>query len=205
MFLVVDNYDSFVYNLVRDMKELGMDVLVKRNDAITLEEIRELAPEGIVLSPGPGRPGDAGISTAIVQAFGGSIPILGVCLGHQAIAHALGAAVVKGTGPMHGKVSRLFHDGAGLFDGLDQGLAVTRYHSLVVDEDSLPKDLAITARSEDGVIMGLRHRTLPIEGVQFHPEAVLTEGGHGMMENFLLLSRRHRGFLRQGADERWMP
>ncbi len=199
MFLVVDNYDSFVYNLVRDLKELGKDVLVARNDRISLEEIASLEPEGIVISPGPKRPEDAGISMSIIDMFSGQIPILGVCLGHQAIARAFGAEIVKGARPMHGKLSMIDHDGEGVFAGLDSGLTVTRYHSLVVDEATLPECLEVTARSEDGAVMGIRHRLMSVEGIQFHSEAALTENGLDMMRNFTLLCSRYKNNIKESV------
>jgi anthranilate synthase component 2/para-aminobenzoate synthetase component 2 len=190
MFFMVDNYDSFVYNLSAYLQENGQEVLVRRADEVTLEEISHLQPKGIILSPGPKRPADATVSMDVLHAFGGIIPILGVCLGHQTIAHAFGAVVCKGKRPMHGKVTELLHDGTGIFAGLPSSYHVTRYHSLVVDEHTLPPALRVTARSLDGAVMGLAHRTMPIYGVQFHPEAVLTEYGHELLFNFQTICER---------------
>ena len=194
MVFVLDNYDSFTYNLVQYMGELGAEVVVRRNDEVTPEEIVAMRPERILLSPGPCTPQDAGILIPLIQHLAGlpqkeQIPLLGVCLGHQAIGEAFGGSVVRAEHLMHGKTSPVEHDGKGIFAGLATPLTCTRYHSLIVEEGSLPAELAVTARTgENGggsVIMGLRHRTLPIEGVQFHPESVLTEGGHQMIRNFL--------------------
>lgn len=184
MYFMIDNYDSFVYNLSAFMKENGQDILVRRADEVSLEEIRKLWPEGILISPGPGRPQDAVISQAALREFQGQIPILGVCLGHQLIGSMYGAKTRKGPQPMHGKITHIHHDGTGLFAGLPESYSVTRYHSLVVSEENFPSALRITAKSEDGVIMGLEHRYLPVYGVQFHPEAVLTEYGHELLANF---------------------
>jgi para-aminobenzoate synthetase component 2 len=184
--LVVDNYDSFVYNLVQYLGQLGADPEVRRNDDISLAEIEQMGPDGVVISPGPGTPADAGISVPLVKAFAGRFPILGVCLGHQAIGYAFGDEVVRATELLHGKTSPVHHDGRGLFAGLPGPLTVTRYHSLVVKRDTLGADLEVTAECDDGTVMGIRHRTLPVEGVQFHPEAVLTEGGHRLLANWLL-------------------
>jgi len=193
MVFVLDNYDSFTYNLVQYLGELGAEVVVRRNDELTPEEVEALKPERILLSPGPCTPHEAGILIPLIRHLANSprrIPILGVCLGHQAIGEAFGGKVVRARTLMHGKTSAVEHDGKGIFAGLPVPLTCTRYHSLIVEEESLPKELFVTARSigENGsepVIMGLRHRSLPIEGVQFHPESVLTEGGHQMIRNFL--------------------
>jgi len=194
MVFVLDNYDSFTYNLVQYLGELGAKVVVRRNDELTIEEVEALKPERILLSPGPCTPGEAGILVPLIRHMAGKAPILGVCLGHQAIGEAFGGTVVRAHQLMHGKTSNIDHDGKGVFAGLPTPLTCTRYHSLIVAEDSLPKDLKVTARTPEAngggaasgtVIMGLRHRTLPIEGVQFHPESVLTEGGHQMIRNFL--------------------
>jgi anthranilate synthase component 2 len=185
MILVLDNYDSFTYNLVQYLGELGAEVKVARNDALTVDEVQSMAPERIVISPGPGTPDDAGISLGLIERLGASVPILGVCLGHQAIGQAFGGRVVRARQVMHGKVSRIRHDGRGVFAGVPEGFTATRYHSLVVERTSLPQVLEVTAESEDGEIMGLRHAALAVEGVQFHPEALLTEHGHRMLENFL--------------------
>ncbi|HUX46131.1 MAG TPA: aminodeoxychorismate/anthranilate synthase component II [Terracidiphilus sp.] len=191
MVFVLDNYDSFTYNLVQYLGELGAKVEVRRNDELTVEEVEALKPERILLSPGPCTPGEAGILVPLIRHMAGKAPILGVCLGHQAIGEAFGGKVVRAHHLMHGKTSPVDHDGHGIFAGLPTPLTCTRYHSLIVAEDSLPRELAVTARTpeSDGgsVIMGLRHRSLPIEGVQFHPESVLTEGGHQMIRNFLAM------------------
>jgi len=183
--VVIDNYDSFVYILVQYLGELGADLHIHRHDEITVDEIRELAPDAILISPGPGTPDDAGISLRVIEELGPTIPVLGVCLGHQCIGQVFGGDVVRAPSVMHGKTSTVSHSGEGVFTGLDEALTVTRYHSLVVEPSSIPDVLEVTATSEDGVIMGLRHRTLPIEGVQFHPESVLTDSGHQMLKNFL--------------------
>ncbi len=193
MVFVLDNYDSFTYNLVQYLGELGAKVEVYRNDELTVEQVEALKPERILLSPGPCTPGEAGILVPLIRHMAGKVPILGVCLGHQAIGEAFGGQVVRARRLMHGKTSPVDHDGKGIFAGLATPLTCTRYHSLIVAEESLPADLEVTARTaengagtkKDSVIMGLRHRTLPIEGVQFHPESVLTEGGHQMIRNFL--------------------
>ena len=190
MFLMIDNYDSFVYNLVRYMEELGAKMLVRCHDEITLEEIETLAPEGILLSPGPKRPEDAGIMLEVIAHFQGKIPILGVCLGFQAIGQAFGGKTVKGERPMHGKLSLIHHDGQGIFAGVKNPLRVTRYHSLILDRSQLPSCFVISSETEDGVIMGIRHRRYKIEGVQFHPEAELSEAGHQLLENFIALCRK---------------
>jgi anthranilate synthase component 2 len=185
MLLMIDNYDSFTYNLVQYLGELGADVNVYRNDAITLEQIAAWQPEQIVISPGPCTPTEAGISVALIQRFAGQIPILGVCLGHQAIGQAFGGNVVRAGRVMHGKLSSVTHRGTGVFAGIRNPLTATRYHSLVIERSTLPACLEITAESEDGEIMGVRHRTLAVEGVQFHPEAILTEEGHALLSNFV--------------------
>ena len=185
MILMIDNYDSFTFNLVQYLGELGAEVKVVRNDEIGLEEVARLKPAQIVISPGPCTPSEAGISLGVIDRFAGGIPILGVCLGHQAIGQAFGGKVVKAARVMHGKVSSVRHDGKGVFSGVPEGFAATRYHSLAVERASLPACLEVTAQSEDGEIMGLRHRELAVEGVQFHPEALLTEHGHAMLKNFL--------------------
>jgi anthranilate synthase component 2 len=185
MLLMIDNYDSFTYNLVQYFGELGADVHVVRNDEVTLEDIERLAPERIVVSPGPCSPDEAGISLAAITHFAGKRPILGVCLGHQALGQAFGGKVVHAKTLMHGKVSPIEHAGRGVFAGLPRPFTATRYHSLAVERASLPDCLEVTAWTADGEIMGLRHRTLPVEGVQFHPESVLTEHGHRMLRNFL--------------------
>jgi len=185
MILVLDNYDSFTYNLVQYLGELGAEVKVVRNDELSVDEVEALAPERVVISPGPCTPNEAGISLALVSRLAGKVPILGVCLGHQAIGQAFGGRVVRARRVMHGKVSRIRHDGRGVFAGIADEFVATRYHSLVVERASLPAALLVSAQAEDGEIMGLRHRALAVEGVQFHPEALLTEHGHRMLENFL--------------------
>ncbi len=186
MIFVLDNYDSFTYNLVQYLGELGAEVRVGRNDALTVADIEALKPERIVLSPGPCTPQEAGISIPLVRHFAGKVPILGVCLGHQAIGAAFGGRIVRAPRLMHGKTSAVEHDGRTIFRGIRSPMTCTRYHSLIVSEDGLPEDLQISARSE-GLIMGLRHRNFPVEGVQFHPESVLTEDGMRLMANFLKL------------------
>ena len=183
--LVVDNYDSFVYNLVQYLGELGADPIVRRHDAVTLDEAAELAPDAVLVSPGPGRPEDAGVSVEMIRWAAGRIPVLGVCLGHQCIGVAWGARVERSPQVMHGKTSQIHHNGTGLFSGLSSPLEATRYHSLIVEESSLPDELEVVATSDDGLVMGLRHRDLEVEGVQFHPESILTEDGHGLLSNFL--------------------
>ncbi|ELN2736911.1 aminodeoxychorismate synthase component 2 [Pluralibacter gergoviae] len=185
MILLIDNYDSFTWNLYQYFCELGAEVLVRRNDEITLAEIADLAPAKIVISPGPCTPHEAGISLEVIRRWGGKTPILGVCLGHQAIAQALGGRVVRAAKVMHGKTSAITHTGKGVFRGLNNPLTVTRYHSLIVDPDTLPDVLEVTARSDSGEIMGLRHREWDLEGVQFHPESILSEQGHALLNNFL--------------------
>jgi anthranilate synthase component 2 len=185
MLLMIDNYDSFTYNLVQYLGELGADVRVYRNDAITLDEVEALAPAQIVVSPGPCTPSEAGISVPLIQRFAGKIPILGVCLGHQAIGQAFGGKIVRAQRVMHGKLSPVTHDGRGVFAGVPAPFAVTRYHSLAIQRDGVPAELEMTATADDGEIMGVRHRRLAVEGVQFHPEAILTEHGMRMLGNFL--------------------
>jgi anthranilate synthase component 2 len=185
MLLMIDNYDSFTYNLVQYLGELGADVQVYRNDALTLEQIDAWKPEKIVISPGPCTPSEAGICVPLIQRFGGKVPILGVCLGHQAIGQAFGGRIVRAARVMHGKLSAVTHRGEGVFEGLASPLTATRYHSLVIERASLPSCLEITAETEDGEIMGVRHRQFAIEGVQFHPEAILTQQGHELLANFL--------------------
>jgi len=185
MILLIDNYDSFTYNLYQYLCELGADVVVRRNDKITVQEVREMAPERIVISPGPCTPKDAGISIELITELAGEFPILGVCLGHQAIGAAFGGEVVRADVVMHGKTSQISHDGRGVLSGIPSPFTATRYHSLVVREDDLPEVLEIAARSEDGTIMAFRHREFDITGVQFHPESILTEGGHRLLANFI--------------------
>ena len=182
---MIDNYDSFTYNLVQYLGELGEDVRVFRNDAITLDEVAMLAPQAIVISPGPCTPKEAGVSVALIERFAGDIPILGVCLGHQAIGQAFGGRIVHAKRVMHGKTSPIQHEGKGVFAGLPNPLTATRYHSLVIERESVPECLEITAWTDDGEIMGVRHRDKPVEGVQFHPESILTEAGHDLLRNFI--------------------
>ena len=185
MLLMIDNYDSFTYNLVQYFGELGADVKVHRNDEITVEQIALLQPEQIVISPGPCSPAEAGISVATIKAFAGKIPLLGVCLGHQSIGAAFGGKIIHAKKLMHGKVSPVHHLDKGVFQGLPNPLTCTRYHSLAIERESLPDCLEVTAWTEDGEIMGVRHKTLAVEGVQFHPESILTERGHDLLRNFL--------------------
>lgn len=184
--LVIDSYDSFVYNLVQYLGEIGADPIVHRNDAVTVEEAVGLDPDGVLLSPGPGRPEAAGIIVESIGAFAARrVPVFGVCLGHQAIGHAYGAAVVRAPELMHGKTSEILHDGAGVFAGIESPLTATRYHSLVLDPSTVPDVLEVTATTADGMIMGVRHREVDVEGVQFHPESILTTAGHDLLRNFV--------------------
>ncbi len=184
--LVIDNYDSFVYNLVQYLGELGAEPVVHRHDQVTPAELEALAPDAVLVSPGPGRPEDAGVSNDAIRTFGErGVPVLGVCLGHQCIGQLYGGDVVRAPRVMHGKTSTISHDGAGVFAGLPDPITATRYHSLVVARSTVPADLVVSAESEDGLVMGLRHRELPVEGVQFHPESILTESGHALLRNFL--------------------
>ncbi|HOY71272.1 MAG TPA: aminodeoxychorismate/anthranilate synthase component II [Methylotenera sp.] len=185
MLLMIDNYDSFTYNLVQYFGELGQDVHVYRNDEISLDKIRELNPEKIVISPGPCTPNEAGISLALIHEFAGKIPLLGVCLGHQSIGQAFGGKIIKAKTLMHGKTSLIHHKNIGVFKGLPNPYTATRYHSLVIERETIPDCLEITAWTDDGEIMGVKHKTLAVEGVQFHPESILTEHGHDLLNNFL--------------------
>lgn len=190
MILMIDNYDSFTYNVVQYLAELGADVKVVRNDEITVEEVEALAPEKIVISPGPCTPNEAGVSLAVIEAFAGKVPLLGICLGHQAIGQAFGGDVIRAPQVMHGKTSPVFHADKGVFRGLNNPLQATRYHSLVIDRNTLPECLEVTAwtqndQGQPAEIMGVRHKTLAVEGVQFHPESILTEQGHELLNNFL--------------------
>ncbi|REE56405.1 para-aminobenzoate synthetase component 2 [Paenibacillus taihuensis] len=185
MILVIDNYDSFTYNLVQYLGELGEEIVVKRNDEIGLDEIAELAPDHILISPGPCSPNEAGISLALIERFKGVIPIFGVCLGHQSIGQAFGGEVVRAEKLMHGKTSQIIHDGRTIFEGIPSPYTATRYHSLIVKKETLPDCLEISAETEEGEIMGLRHKEYLIEGVQFHPESIITENGHKLLRNFL--------------------
>ncbi|MBF0523056.1 MAG: aminodeoxychorismate/anthranilate synthase component II [Candidatus Omnitrophica bacterium] len=188
MILMIDNYDSFTYNLVQYFGELGAELEVYRNDAITLEKIEQLKPKRIVISPGPGRPEDAGISVDLIKAFAGKIPILGVCLGHQAIGYAYHGNIIRAKSIMHGKTSLIHHNGKELFKGLKNPFEATRYHSLVIERKTLPDCLTVTAQTEDKEIMGVRHKTYPLWGVQFHPESILTQEGKKLLKNFMGLS-----------------
>jgi anthranilate synthase/aminodeoxychorismate synthase-like glutamine amidotransferase len=184
--VVIDNYDSFVYNLVQYLGELGAEPIVHRHDAVDLAGVRELEPDAVLVSPGPGRPEDAGVSNDVIRELGeAGVPVLGVCLGHQCIGQVYGGAIVRAPRVMHGKTSEITHDGRGVFAGVPSPFTATRYHSLVVDRESVPDVLEITAESEDGLVMGLRHMAHPIEGVQFHPESILTQSGHDLLRNFL--------------------
>jgi anthranilate synthase/aminodeoxychorismate synthase-like glutamine amidotransferase len=187
MLLVIDNYDSFTYNLVQFLGELGAEPVVRRNDQVTVAEIASGGYRGVVISPGPGVPQGAGVSLAAIRELGGKLPILGVCLGHQAIGEAFGGRIVRAPQPIHGKASRVKHDGRGIFAGVPEEIEVGRYHSLVIEPASCPQVLEVTATTADGIIMGVRHRTLPIEGVQFHPESVLTGSGMQILSNFVRL------------------
>lgn len=193
MYLMIDNYDSFVYNLTRYLEEMGEHVELVRNDRITLDRLESMVKEGtldgIILSPGPKSPADCGICKEILEGMAGRVPVLGICLGHQIIGHVFGAAVKKGKRPMHGKITPVFTDGTGLFSHLPRTYQVTRYHSLIVSDENFPEELQVNARDEDGTIMALSHRKLPIYGVQFHPEAVLTEYGHELLGNFTKICR----------------
>jgi anthranilate synthase component 2 len=185
MLLMIDNYDSFTYNLVQYFAELGADVVVHRNDEISVEQVAEINPDQLVISPGPCTPTEAGISVAAIQRFAGKIPILGVCLGHQSIGQAFGGKIIHAKQLMHGKTSQIHHHGNSVFTGLPSPFTATRYHSLVIERETMPDCLEITAWTDDGEIMGVRHKTLPVHGVQFHPESILTEHGHAMLKNFL--------------------
>jgi anthranilate synthase/aminodeoxychorismate synthase-like glutamine amidotransferase len=185
MVLVIDNYDSFTYNLVQYLGELGADVRVRRNDAVTVREIEAMAPDQIVISPGPGRPEDAGISVDVIRRFGPTTPILGVCLGHQAIGLVYGGRVCRAAAPMHGKTSTVVHDGKGVFRGITAPFPAGRYHSLVISPQDVPSELEVAARTDDGTVMAVRHRAYPVHGVQFHPESVLTDEGRTILRNFL--------------------
>jgi para-aminobenzoate synthetase component II len=187
MVIVIDNYDSFTYNLVQYLGELGEKVEVFRNDCVSISQMTELKPKQIIISPGPGVPGDAGVSIEVVKAFSGKVPVLGVCLGHQAIGEAFGGKIVRAKSLMHGKTSEICHDSRTIFSGLPYRFKATRYHSLVIDTDGMPSCLEVSATTPDGVVMGVRHLEYPVEGVQFHPESVMTEHGKQMLENFLKL------------------
>lgn len=189
MLLLIDNYDSFTYNLFHYLGELGADVRVERNDALTADQVLALKPQGVVLSPGPCTPNEAGVCLELIAKAGGQVPILGVCLGHQAIGQAYGGKVVRAPEPMHGKLSRVHHTGKSVFRGLNNDFNATRYHSLTIAPDSVPEELEVTATSDDGVIQGVMHRSHPVHGVQFHPESIASENGHALLANFLALTR----------------
>jgi anthranilate synthase/aminodeoxychorismate synthase-like glutamine amidotransferase len=189
MLLMIDNYDSFTYNLVQYFGELGENVKVVRNDEVTVGEIEGLGPERIVLSPGPCTPNEAGVSLELIHHFAGRLPLLGVCLGHQAIGQAYGGRIVRAREPMHGKLSRIHHNGRSVFRGLEDGFPATRYHSLVIERATVPGVLEITAETDDGIIMGVAHKTHPVHGVQFHPESIASAHGHALLQNFLRLAR----------------
>jgi len=193
MLLLIDNYDSFTYNLYQYLTELGAEIEVRRNDEATLEEIEAMQPDYIVVSPGPCTPNEAGLSCQIIETFGPRVPILGVCLGHQAIGQVYGGKVVRAPAPMHGKTSMMYHQGQGIFHNLPTPFEANRYHSLIVERKTLPAALEITAETADGIIMGLRHCTYPIEGVQFHPESILTPSGKDLLRNFLTMDAINRG------------
>ena len=199
MILLIDNYDSFTYNLYQYLCELGADVRVARNDKISLEEIEAMAPQGIVVSPGPGTPKEAGISGEVVARFGEKLPVLGVCLGHQTIGYTYGGVVEQAPEIMHGKTSMVYHDGKGLYEGLPNPFEAIRYHSLIVNPESLPEFLEVTSRTEDGIVMGVRHKNLPVEGVQFHPESIMTRVGHDLLRNYL--NRVKRWAEEKGAND----
>ena len=187
--LVIDNYDSFTYNLVHYVGELGAEPIVYRNDKLTLDDVEKLAPEAILLSPGPRTPSEAGICLGVIDRFSPATPILGVCLGHQAIGQAMGGDVIRAPELMHGKTSRIEHGGRGIFRGLNSGFEATRYHSLIVGRETLPESLVVTASTDDGLIMGLEHRDRPLHGVQFHPESIASENGHAILQNFMNIAR----------------
>jgi len=189
MLLLIDNYDSFTYNLVHYLGELGADVLVRRNDEISVAEALGMKIDGIVLSPGPCTPNEAGICLDLIREANGRVPILGVCLGHQAIGQAYGGRIVRAPAPMHGKLSRIYHTGKGVFRGLNNHFEATRYHSLTIAPESMPAELEVTATTDDGVIMGVMHKSLPVHGVQFHPESIASENGHALLQNFLTFAR----------------
>ena len=199
MILLIDNYDSFTYNLYQYLCELGADVVVVRNDQISLEEIEAMAPQGIVVSPGPRTPKEAGISAEVVARFGEKLPVLGVCLGHQTIGYTYGGVVEQAPEIMHGKTSMVYHDGKGLYEGLPNPFEAIRYHSLIVNPESLPEFLEVTSRTEDGIVMGVRHKSLPVEGVQFHPESIMTKVGHDLLRNYL--NRVKRWAEEKGAND----
>ncbi len=199
MILLIDNYDSFTYNLYQYLCELGAEVRVARNDEISLQEIEAMAPQGIVVSPGPCTPKEAGISGEVVARFGEKLPVLGVCLGHQTIGYTYGGTVEQAPEIMHGKTSMVYHDGKGLYEGLPNPFEAIRYHSLIVNPESLPESLEVTSRTEDGIVMGVRHKSLPVEGVQFHPESIMTRVGHDLLRNYL--NRVKRWAEEKGAND----
>lgn len=192
MLLMIDNYDSFVYNLVRYFEELGEEIIVYRNDKISIEEIKVMDIDGIVISPGPKSPLEAGLSLEIIDKFKDKLPILGICLGHQCIGHYFGGKVIKGNEPIHGKISYIKHNNSDLFKDIKDGLRITRYHSLIIDKNSLPDELIVTSESKDNVIMGIKHREFKIYGLQFHPEAEMTEEGHKILKNFIEITKENK-------------
>ena len=192
MLLLIDNYDSFTYNLVQYLGELGAEPIVVRNDSMSVEELIALKPDAVLLSPGPGRPENSGVLCDVITAFAGVVPVLGVCLGHQAIGHVYGANVVSAPELLHGKTSEVHHTGEGVFVGSPSPITATRYHSLIIERESLPSELVVTAQTQDGMIMGVRHRTLDVEGVQFHPESILTTLGHDLLKVFVEKAKRSR-------------
>lgn len=192
MLLMIDNYDSFVYNLVRYFKELGEEIVVYRNDKITIDQIEKMNIKGIIISPGPKSPKEAGVSLEIIDKFKGKLPILGICLGHQCVGHYFGAEIIKGKEPVHGKISYINHNGKNIFLDVKNPLRVTRYHSLVINRDNIPNDLEIVSETDDGVIMAVKHKYYPIYGLQFHPEAEMTEEGHRLLENFIHITSKFR-------------
>ena len=192
MFLMIDNYDSFVYNLIRYFEELGEDIIIYRNDKTTLNEIENMDLDGIIISPGPKSPNEAGLSLDIISKFKGKIPILGICLGHQCIGHSFGGEIIKGKEPVHGKISFIKHNDRDLFKDIKNPLRVTRYHSLIINNEKLPEELEVTSSTEDGVIMGVKHKKCPIYGLQFHPEAEMTEEGHKLLKNFIEISKSYK-------------
>ena len=192
MFLMIDNYDSFVYNLIRYFEELNEEIVIYRNDKITINEIECMNLDGIIISPGPKSPKEAGLSLEIIERFKGKIPILGICLGHQCIGYSFGGDIIKGREPVHGKISYINHNSEELFKNVRNPLRVTRYHSLIINKDNIPEDLDITSTTEDGVIMGIKHKEYPIYGLQFHPEAEMTEDGHKLLKNFIEISKDYK-------------
>ena len=208
MFLLIDNYDSFTYNLVHYFEELGVNVEVRRNDSITTKEALAMSPAAIIISPGPGIPDQAGICLSLVQAAAeNNLPILGVCLGHQIIGQVFGCNIIRATEPVHGKVDKIMHKGIGLFRDLPNAFIATRYHSLIIDSQTFPNELEISARNSDGIVMGIKHKTLPLHGVQFHPESIATVSGQNLLSNFieLVTGKKNKNILRKPGSEKWQP